>query len=72
MIIVRKKTERMESVKSGVAFLAGVRPAVIARFADRIIRRRVNYTRFRVNPFGDGRAAVRITKILSTKLSPGA
>lgn len=68
VIIVRKKTERTESVKSGIAFLAGVRPAAIARLASKIISGKVDYTRFRKNPFGDGRAAGRIAKILSMKL----
>jgi len=68
VVAMRETTERPEAIKAGVAWLAGTRPEKITGLAVRLLkkvesgefRRRLS----RRNPFGDGRAALRIRRLL--------
>lgn len=67
IIVLRSVTERNEAVRAGYAFLAGSNPLQISRYFETInTKLNKNYDFFKgKNPFGDGRAAVRILKILA-------
>lgn len=67
MILMRDTTERPEAVLAGAVHLAGTMDADIADVAHRLLidgdfYRRMSGAR---NPFGDGRASARITKIIA-------
>lgn len=66
VVVMRDETERPEIVEAGGAVLAGPHRKRIVETVERIISDRKVYARMaRVrNPFGDGRAAVRIAKII--------
>jgi len=62
VLVTRDVTERQEAVDAGAARLVGTDPDVLAREANAALdrhRARVNGVSF-ANPFGDGRAALRI------------
>lgn len=62
VLVMREKTERQEAVEAGAAILVGTDPARIAEEAGRLLdskAAREPFTRVR-NPFGDGRASLRI------------
>ena len=62
VLVMREKTERQEAVEAGAAILVGTDPARIAAEAGRLLdsaEAREAFTRVR-NPFGDGRASLRI------------
>lgn len=62
VLVMRATSERMEAVHAGLAKLVGVDAAVICKEAERLLDDADAYEamRNRPNPFGDGRAAVRI------------
>jgi len=60
-VTLRTSTERPETVEAGANLIAGFNPDEILRCAKSIMSRRRNWR----NPFGDGRSAERILKILS-------
>ncbi len=66
VLILREKTERMEAVAAGVARLVGTRAEKIFKETGRLLNAPALYRRMAQgkSPFGDGRAARRITKIL--------
>jgi UDP-N-acetylglucosamine 2-epimerase (non-hydrolysing) len=62
VLVMRDKTERQEAVEAGAAILVGTDPDRIAGEAGRLLdseAAREPFTRVR-NPFGDGRASLRI------------
>ncbi len=63
VVVLRDVTERREAIDAGWARLAGTSRAKIVREADFFLRGRSN-RKASANPFGDGRAARRILKIL--------
>lgn len=69
-LVLRDKTERPEAVAAGAARIVGTDPGRIAREAGRLLDSPTAYSRMaRVrNPFGDGRAGVRIARALCRRL----
>lgn len=66
VLVMREKTERPEAVEAGTAVLTGSNPERIVAEAARLLDDPEEYARrTRVhNPYGDGKAAGRITEIL--------
>jgi len=63
LLILRDKTERMEGVECGSLRLCGTEADKIRREVDLLIQDKAHYNRMcrARNPFGDGRASMRIT-----------
>lgn len=66
VIILREATERMESVEKGYAFLCGANPEKIKKAFEFCITNRVLISH---NPYGDGKAAIRISDYLQEFLN---
>lgn len=71
LLVIRENTERPEAIRSGVAKLVGngqdaLKELLEHNYADETWIRSVRKV---ANPFGDGRAAERIVKVISEKLS---
>lgn len=66
VLVLREKTERPEAVAAGTAKLVGTDAAKIVEWTEELLRSSRAYTRMAkaANPFGDGRAAERIVRIL--------
>jgi UDP-N-acetylglucosamine 2-epimerase len=74
VVVMRDETERPEIVEAGGAVLAGPHRERIVASVERILRNRRVYERMAHvrNPFGDGHAAARITRIIDSWFhSPG-
>ncbi|TDP96548.1 non-hydrolyzing UDP-N-acetylglucosamine 2-epimerase [Labedaea rhizosphaerae] len=67
VLVLREVTERMEAVVAGCAWLVGTDPARIRTEADRVLCQRLRVPLDR-NPFGDGRAALRVVAALEELL----
>ncbi|MFN0150993.1 MAG: non-hydrolyzing UDP-N-acetylglucosamine 2-epimerase [bacterium] len=67
VLVLRRKTERPEAVRAGVVRLVGTDRARIVRVATRLLTDRAAYRAMarRKNPYGDGRAAARIVRVLA-------
>jgi UDP-N-acetylglucosamine 2-epimerase (non-hydrolysing) len=69
VVVLRSVTERPEAVDRGTAVLAGSEEKTIVEIADRLLCDEDEYRRIERrkdgNPFGDGRASVRIADILT-------
>lgn len=70
LLVIRENTERPEAIDSGIAKLVGSRPNALkdlleSNYSDDSWIRSVEKA---PNPFGDGRAAERIVRIISEKL----
>jgi len=64
-ITVRKSTERMETIRAGVNFLAGIEPESIKKYVDLIIEGSIHKRIKTVkNPYGDGKTSEKIIKQL--------
>ena len=63
-VTLRDNTERPETVKVGGNLVAGVRPAPVVAAVVKMLRQPRNWK----NPFGDGRASVRIVRRLRALL----
>ncbi|RLI02243.1 UDP-N-acetylglucosamine 2-epimerase (non-hydrolyzing) [Candidatus Bathyarchaeota archaeon] len=59
-VTLRYNTERPETLEIGSNILAGAEPEVIVEKTEFMLKRRRDWP----NPFGDGKAGIRITKIL--------
>ena len=59
-VTLRYNTERPETLEIGSNILAGAEPNVIVEKTEFMLKRRRDWP----NPFGDGKAGIRITKIL--------
>lgn len=62
VLVLRRETERPEAVEAGTVRIAGTETENIVRLADKLLHDRAEYERMAraVNPYGDGRACVRI------------
>ena len=69
ILVLRDTTERMEAVKAGYAFMVGSETKKIkSKFSYVDKKLKSNFDFFKVkNPFGDGKASQRITKLLKSK-----
>ncbi len=67
VLVMREVTERMEGVDAGIAKLVGTDRGKIFNEASRLLRDKKAYESMAkaINPYGDGRAAERIVKIVS-------
>jgi UDP-N-acetylglucosamine 2-epimerase (non-hydrolysing) len=66
-LVLRDKTERPEGVEAGALKLVGTDPSRIVREALRLLDDETEHARMAAapNPYGDGRAAERITNVLA-------
>jgi UDP-N-acetylglucosamine 2-epimerase (non-hydrolysing) len=66
VLVMRDVTERPEAIESGNAQLVGTDQAKIIQWAGRLLTDETRYRRMAqaANPFGDGRAAQRIVRLL--------
>ena len=66
VLVMRDVTERPEAVRAGVVRLVGTDEAAIVKQTNRLLDDRSTYRRMstRVSPYGDGRAARRITSAI--------
>ncbi len=66
VLVLREVTERPEAVEAGTARVVGTDREIIVRETVRLLEDRDQYERMAraVNPYGDGRAAIRIVDIL--------
>lgn len=66
ILVMRKTTERPEGVKAGCSRLVGTERVGIVKEASRLLRDRRAYEAMahRANPYGDGKASVRIRQAL--------
>ncbi len=71
VLVLRKKTERMEAVESGNAKLVGTNSEEIFEAAKSLLENTTIYEKMShaQNPFGDGQAAYRILEILQQELA---
>ena len=72
VLVLRKHTERPEIVEAGGGRLVGTDPATIHRWVSGLATDPVAYASLRCaeNPYGDGRAAERIARVLRRELMP--
>lgn len=73
VLVLRDNTERTEAVTAGTAKLVGTNPQQILTVASQLLEDAPTYQRMAmaINPFGDGKAAERIVKIIEAYLEPG-
>ncbi|MDX1977464.1 MAG: UDP-N-acetylglucosamine 2-epimerase (non-hydrolyzing) [Pseudanabaenaceae cyanobacterium bins.68] len=66
VLVLRDTTERPEAIAAGTARLVGTETAAIVGAARELLGDRASYDRMAhcINPFGDGRAAVRICALI--------
>jgi UDP-N-acetylglucosamine 2-epimerase (non-hydrolysing) len=66
VLVLREVTERPEGIRAGIAQTVGTDPKRIIEAAQHLLGDRRAYARMkaRINPYGDGRAAERIRKVL--------
>lgn len=71
VLVMRDTTERPEGIESGVAKLVGTQKETIVREATILLTSRKEYEKMSkaINPYGDGKTAGRILKILERELS---
>ena len=72
VIVARYATERTESISLNLAFLAGPNYENIVQMSSSILdseSTRAEYKKSRISPYGDGKAVVRIAKILQDHLA---
>jgi len=70
VLVLRDKTERPEAVSAGTVRLVGTNPSTIIDETKRLLEDRVAYRKMSkaTNPYGDGKAAKRIVKVLLSYL----
>jgi UDP-N-acetylglucosamine 2-epimerase (non-hydrolysing) len=70
VLVMREKTERPEAVQAGTAWLVGTKRNNIFKKTSELLTSKVKYQAMAnaVNPYGDGKAAKRIVRILSRQL----
>ena len=64
VLVLREKTERVESIEAGIALLVGMDRERIVRTVSSLFRDRGRYAEMipKENPYGDGRASERIAR----------
>lgn len=67
VLVLRTKTERPEGIKAGTAKLVGINPKKIFNEVSRLLTSKKAYSKMAKakSPYGDGKAAKRIVKILT-------
>ena len=70
VLVMRGNTERLEAVKSRIAQLVGTEVDKVINEVEQLLRNKSKYEKIAniQNPFGDGRAAKRIVKIILDKV----
>ena len=63
-VTIRETTERPETLEIGCNILAGVESQSIVNYSKKMLNKKINYK----NPFGDGKSADYIMKILKKKM----
>ena len=71
VLVMRDTTERPEGIDAGTCRLVGTDPATILREAALLLDDAADYARRSAlkNPYGDGRAAIKIADVLATELA---
>ncbi|MDJ0724069.1 MAG: UDP-N-acetylglucosamine 2-epimerase (non-hydrolyzing) [Prochloraceae cyanobacterium] len=71
VLVLRETTERPEAIAAGTAKLIGTKPDSILNSATELLENSLQYQQMAtaINPFGDGRAAARIVKIVEEYLT---
>ncbi len=66
VLVVRKETERPEAVVAGTVKMAGVERANVYKLAKELLDSKESYGKMAhsANPYGDGKAAIRIAQII--------
>jgi len=66
VLVTRQTTERPEAVEAGTVRLVGTDTGKIVKEAERLLKNKAHYAKMAsvLNPYGDGKAAGRIVKIL--------
>lgn len=66
VLVLRDTTERPEAVKAGTVKLVGTNRQIIVREARRLLQDQSEYEKMAmaINPYGDGKAAQRIVKVI--------
>lgn len=74
LLVIRENTERPEAIKAGVSKLVGNRPGALRLLLEKnyAVETWIKSVREVANPFGDGKSALRIVKIIEEKLSSKA
>jgi len=74
VLVMREKTERPEGIAAGVAKLVGTDRNKIVREVNRLLHNKNEYNKMSksINPYGDGKAAKRIVKIIIKEMMKGA
>lgn len=74
LLVIRENTERPEAISSGVSKLIGSSPGSLKQFLEEnhAVDTWIRSVKEVANPFGDGRAAQRIVKIIEGKLASKA
>lgn len=71
LLVLRENTERPEAIRSGVSKLVGNSPGSLKQFLEEnySVETWIKSVKEVANPFGDGRSAARIVKIIEEKLA---
>lgn len=71
LLVLRENTERPEAIRSGVSKLVGNSPGALKQFLEEnySVETWIKSVKEVANPFGDGRSANRIVKIIEEKLA---
>ena len=74
LLVIRENTERPEAIRSGVAKLVGSSPGALKQLLEEnyAVETWTKSVKEVANPFGDGKAASRIVKIIEEKLASKA
>lgn len=74
LLVIRENTERPEAIRSGVAKLVGSSPGALKKLLEEnyAVETWTRSVKEIANPFGDGKAASRIVKIIEEKLASKA
>lgn len=74
LLVLRENTERPEAIRAGVSKLVGSDPAVLRRFLEEnySVETWIRSVKEIANPFGDGRSAPRIVRVIEEKLAARA
>ena len=70
LLVLRENTERPEAIRSGVAKLVGTSPGSLKQFLEEnySVETWIKSIKEVSNPFGDGKSAARIVRIIEEKL----
>jgi len=71
LLVLRENTERPEAIKAGIAKLVGTKPGSLKRLLEEnyAVDTWIRSVREVANPFGDGKSAVRIVRLIEEKLA---